>query len=112
MAKGENLQKVWDELSESRKQQIDARTSELRTQYLTLKELRQETGLTQARVSQILEMPQSNVSRLEQNSDMLLSTLRNYVEALGGTLNLTVEFPDKQPIPLGGFGDLIDTPEI
>ncbi len=76
---------------------------------MTLQGLRKEAGLTQARVSQVLEIPQSNVSRLEQNSDMLLSTLRSYVEAVGGKLNLTVELPDKPPITLVGFGDLIDS---
>ena len=53
-------------------------------------------------------MPQCNVSRLERSSDMLLSTLRSYVEAIGGKLNLTVELPNKPPIVLAGLGDLID----
>jgi hypothetical protein len=53
-------------------------------------------------------MPQSNVSRLEKNSDMLLSTLQGYIAALGGKLSLTVELPNKPPIALTGLGDLID----
>jgi hypothetical protein len=39
----------------------------------------------------------------------MLSTLRSYVEAMGGRLRLTVEFPDKAPVALEGFGD-IDEP--
>ncbi len=56
-------------------------------------------------------MPQSNVSRLEKGSDMLLSTLRSYVEAVGGKLNLTVELPNKPPISLAGLGDLMGNPK-
>lgn len=109
MTKGPQLQEIWDSLPEERKQRIQRRAEALKAEYLTLQELRKQTGLTQARVSQILEMPQSNVSRLEQNSDMLLSTLRSYVEAIGGKLSLTVELPDKPPIVLIGIGDLIDS---
>jgi len=110
MAKGPVLQEIWDGLSDERKARIEARTDELEAEYLTLQELRKIAGLTQASLSEDLQMPQSNVSRLEKSSDMLLSTLRSYVEALGGTLNLTVELPDKPPIILSGLGDLLDTP--
>ena len=110
MAKGPVLQEIWDGLSDERKARIEARTDELEAEYHTLQELRKIAGLTQASLSEDLQMPQSNVSRLEKSSDMLLSTLRSYVEALGGTLNLTVELPDKPPIILSGLGDLLDTP--
>lgn len=108
MTKGPALQKIWDDLPDERKKNIEARAEKLKAEYRTLHELRKETGLTQVKVSEILDMPQSNVSRLEKNSDMLLSTLRTYVEAIGGKLNLTVELPDKNPIILGGLGDLIE----
>ena len=110
MAKGPILQKVWGQLPEDRKARIQKRTGELRAEHLTLQELRKKAGLTQVRLSKGLDMPQSNLSRLEQSSDMLLSTLRGYVEAIGGRLNLTVELPDKPPITLVGLGDLIDNP--
>ncbi|ETW92576.1 MAG: hypothetical protein ETSY1_43055 [Candidatus Entotheonella factor] len=110
MTKGPNLQKIWDELSEERRQKIRARSEELEAEYLTLQELRKAAGLTQASVSEGMNMPQSNVSRLEKSADMLLSTLRGYVEAVGGKLNLTVELPDKPPINLTGLGDLMEEP--
>lgn len=112
MTKGPLLQKVWDELPAERKAHIVARTRDLATEYLTLQELRKAAGLTQAEVSQELGMPQSNVSRLEKGADMLLSTLRQYVEALGGKLNLTVELPDKPPIQLNLLSDLVDQQSI
>lgn len=78
-----------------RKARIEARTQDLEAEYLTLQEVRKTARLTQAGVSQELGVPQSNVSRLEKGSDMLLSTLRQYIEAIGGKLNLTVELPNK-----------------
>ena len=111
MTKGPILQALWDKLPEERRQRIEARTRILEDEYLTLQQLRKTAGLTQVSVSECLNMPQSNVSRLEKGSDMLLSTLRNYVESVGGKLYLTVELPDKPPIALTGLGDLIETPD-
>jgi len=108
MTKGPILQKIWDNLPEERKEKIQARAKELEAEYLTLQELRKTAGLTQAHISETLNMPQSNVSRLEKSADMLLSTLRGYVESIGGQLHLTVELPDKPPIILSGLGDLLD----
>lgn len=108
MTKGPILQEIWNNLPEERKQRIEVRTATLEAEYLTLQELRKTAGLTQASIADGLDMPQSNVSRLEKGSDMLLSTLRSYIEAVGGKLNLTVELPDKSPIVLSGLGDLMD----
>lgn len=108
MSKGSVLQKLWDDLPSERQQRIKVRAATRIDEYRTLQELRKAAGLTQAKVSQELSIPQSNVSRLEKNSDMLLSTLQGYVTALGGKLSLTVELPDKPPIALTGLGDLID----
>lgn len=112
MTKGLILQEIWDDLPTERKARIEARTRDLVAEYLTLQELRRAAGLTQAEVSQELGMPQSNVSRLEKGADMLLSTLRQYVEALGGKLKLTVELPDKPPIQINLLSDLVDQQSI
>ncbi len=111
MTKGPILQELWDSLPEARKKRIESRAAKLKKEYHALHELRKAAGLTQANVSEILDMPQSNISRLEKNSDMLLSTLRSYVEAIGGKLNLSVELPGKAPIALAGLGDLIENQE-
>lgn len=107
MTKGKILQEIWDNLPDERKQRIQARTEELEMEYLTLQELRKNAGLTQAAISQRLNMPQPNVSRLERESDMLLSTLRNYVNAMGGELTISVELPNKTPVRLNMLSDLI-----
>lgn len=108
MTRGPALQEIWEKLPDERKRRIEAQAENLRAEYLTLRELRKAAGLTQVNLSETLDIPQSNISRLESNSDMLLSTLRGYVEAVGGELSLVVELPGKQPIVLSGFGDLLD----
>jgi DNA-binding XRE family transcriptional regulator len=62
---------------------------------VTLYRLREERGLTQVEVADILEVTQGNISRVEHASDLYLSTLSRYVEALGGHLELTAVFPDQ-----------------
>ena len=108
MTKGPLLQQIWDDLPKERQEKIEARAKALEAEYLTLQEFRKMAGLTQAKIAEALNMPQSNVSRLEKSADMLLSTLRGYVESIGGKLHLTVELPDKPPIILSGLGDLMD----
>jgi predicted XRE-type DNA-binding protein len=107
MTKGKILQSIWDNLPDERKQRIQARAEELEAEYLTLQELRKAVGLTQTEVSRSLQMPQSNVSRLERESDMLLSTLRNYIDAIGGNLTILVELPNKPPVRLNTLSDLV-----
>jgi predicted transcriptional regulator len=56
---------------------------------LTLKELRRDLDLTQSELADAAEMTQSELSRLESRGDHRISTLRRYVEALGGTIEIT-----------------------
>ena len=56
--------------------------------------------LTQATIAERLEMDQSEVSRLERYSNMLLLTLRSFIRATGGELQLIVTFPDAEPVEL------------
>ena len=108
MAKGPLLQAAWDELPENRKKAIQARAKQKIEEYENLQAIRKAAGLTQTKIAQELQMPQGNVSRLEQESDMLLSTLQNYVKAIGGKLHLTVELPGQPAIPLNSLTDLIE----
>ena len=56
--------------------------------------------LTQATIAELLEMDQSEVSRLERRSNMLLSTLRSFIRATGRELQLIATFPDAEPVQL------------
>jgi DNA-binding transcriptional regulator YiaG len=80
--------------------QGEARAKVLIAEELTLRELRNALELTQAQVGEALGIGQEHVSRLEQRSDMLLSTLANTVKAMGGELSLVVQFPDRPPVNL------------
>lgn len=60
-----------------------------------LVELRARRGLSQVAIAEALEVSQPNVSRIEQEDDVYLSTLGRYVEALGGHLEVKAVFPDE-----------------
>lgn len=61
---------------------------------LALAELRRSQGLTQREVAETLGVSQANISRIEHEEDVYLSTLRSYAEALGGRLEVNVVFPE------------------
>ena len=85
--------------------EADKRGAELVAQYLTLQQLRKARELTQVQLAKLLGKNQVGISQLEKRTDMLLSTLRSYVEAMGGHLNLSVQFDDREPLLLTGLGD-------
>ena len=73
---------------------------------MSLSQLRKAHTLTQVRLAETLGTTQESISRIEHNSDLLLSTLRSYIKAMGGELQLVAQFPDKPPISISGFGVL------
>lgn len=94
------------ELDERRRKAVVARAAELAAEEMSLRDLRRAHRLTQARVGKALKIGQDGVSRLEQRSDLLISTLRNYVEAMGGDLELIARFPDRPPVAVKGLTDI------
>lgn len=62
---------------------------------MELRELRKFSGTTQVEVAALLKTTQSQVSLAEKRADHLLSTLRRYVEALGGELDVVARFGDR-----------------
>lgn len=94
------------EFSEARRQKIEARAAELAAEEMSLRDLRRAHRLTQARVGKTLKIGQDGVSRLEQRSDLLISTLRNYVEAMGGDLQLIARFPDRPAVAVTGLAGM------
>jgi DNA-binding XRE family transcriptional regulator len=91
--------------SEEFRQSVKQRTAELIAEELHLRELRRLRKLTQARLSKKLKIGQEGVSRIEKRTDLYLSTLRSYVEGVGGELILMVKFPDRPPVILAGLGE-------
>ena len=101
-----NLTRIRTQLSPARRRKIAARAATLVAEERSLQELRQAHKLTQKRMAELLEIGQDSVSRLEQRSDLLISTLRGYIEAMGGRLSLIAEFPNQEPVLLSGIAPL------
>jgi DNA-binding XRE family transcriptional regulator len=92
-------------LNPAQRKKVEARAAELVAEEMTLRELRKARKLTQVRMAKTLGVTQDSVSRLEKRSDLLLSTLRKTVQAMGGNLSLVAEFPDRAPVVLSGISD-------
>jgi transcriptional regulator with XRE-family HTH domain len=80
-------------LPAARKARIDDKAAALHTA-LTLHELRKTRAVSQAQLARKLAVGQPAVAKIERRSDMYVSNLRRYVEALGGTLEISARFPD------------------
>ena len=74
---------------------------------MPLGELRQARELTQATLAELLETSQGEISKIERRADMYVSTLRRYVEAMGGELEIVARFPDGD-VRISQFQDLAD----
>ena len=94
------LDDVIKSLPLERQAKIEHLTEELVEEVATLRELRKKQKLTQTDIAQLLGIKQENVSRLERRNNIHLSTLKDYIHALGGKLHLIVEFPNQDPIEI------------
>jgi len=108
--KARTIDEVMEKWPAERRERVEARAKELTAEYLTLQDLRKAHELTQERMAELLGIKQENVSRLEKRSDLLISTLRSYVEAMGGTLRLVAEFPDRPPVSLSTLASMEEGP--
>ena len=100
------LGEVIGSLPPDQQQEIAAASAQLIEEEMTLRDLRKAHELTQARMAETLHISQDGVSRIEKRSDFLLSTLRSYVEAMGGQLRLMAEFPNRKPVAISGLDSL------
>jgi len=82
-----------NQMSPASRARVTARTQAMLVA-MQLQELRRARGVTQTRVAQAMSVEQAAISKLEHREDMYVSTLREYVKALGGELKLVASFPD------------------
>jgi DNA-binding XRE family transcriptional regulator len=101
---GRNLNQIIAELPPERQKRIDARYQELKQEVEGLRELRQIAGKAQADIATALNIKQPSVSKIENQTDMYLSTLRSYVEAIGGKLELVVKLPERPAMHIHHLG--------
>ena len=94
------LDDIMAALPAKRRAQINDRAMEL----ATLKDLRKAAEQSQEDLAAALGVGQDTISRLEKRSDMLLSTLRHYVESMGGKLELVAQFPNRPPVVIDHLG--------
>jgi transcriptional regulator len=91
-------------LAPERQARIDARAAELIAEELALRDIRKARQLTQEQIAARLGGKQVYISRLEKRADVKVSTLREYVRALGGDLQLIVTFPEGKRVGVKGLG--------
>lgn len=93
-------------LPAARRRRVKARAAELIREEMSLADLRKALGQTQAGLARSLGVRQDTVSRYERQTDVLLSTLRHYVDAMGGELTLVAEFPNRPPVRISQIAEL------
>jgi DNA-binding XRE family transcriptional regulator len=98
-----NINQIIRDLPPERHTKISSRTKELIGEEMALQHVRKALDLTQEQMAKLLGIGQDSVSRLESRSDMLISTLQSYIEAMGGSLKVIAEFPDGR-VMLSGLG--------
>mgnify|MGYP001221646571 CR=1 FL=1 len=84
---------IREKMAPERQERIRKRTEELLAE-LPLQELRHARALSQEELAEVLGLNQATVSKLERRTDMYLSSLRRFVEAMGGELEISANFPE------------------
>ena len=100
-----NVKDIIRTLNSAQRRRVEDRAAELIAEEMTMQELRRARRLTQVSVAKALRITQDSVSRLEKRSDILISTLRKTIKAMGGDLSLIAEFPDRVPVLLSGLAE-------
>ena len=105
---GRTLSEMIDALPKQRRERVDARYRELKDEVESLRELRKAAGKAQAEIAATLKIKQPSISKIEKQTDMYLSTLRSYVEAIGGELDLVVRLPSRRAMRLHRLGEMLN----
>lgn len=100
-----NVEDKIKKLTPAQRKKVESRAEELRAEEMTLRELRTALKMTQVQMASQLGTTQDNVSRLEKRNDLLLSTLRKAIEAMGGRLSIVAEFPGRKPVVVSGIAE-------
>lgn len=102
------LEEMLASLPADERAEIDRRYEELLKEVESLKELRRLSKLSQAKMAKTLKISQPAVSKIEKQTDMYLSTLRGYVEAMGGEMDIVIRLPDRGPVTVKSLADVAD----
>lgn len=100
------LSEIMKGLPPKRRARIEAEIARETAEVMSLRELRKAFQKSQEALAKELGMEQESVSRIERRADLLLSTMRKYVAAMGGDLKLIAEFPHRPPIRIETLAEL------
>ena len=103
MLKYTTLAEELDALPQERQKSIEARADQIRLEEITLRHLREKLGLSQSELAQRMDVQQPAISKLERRQNLELNTLRSVVTALGGTIEIIVRIPNREPILLSDY---------
>ena len=111
---GRTLNDVIASLPQERQEAIYKEAERLIEEEMTLRELRKARACSQQVVADVLNVNQAAVSKIERRTDMYVSTLREFVQAMGGELDIVVRFPDRAPVRIRQFEELeeIESSEV
>jgi transcriptional regulator with XRE-family HTH domain len=100
-----NVNDIINKRTRAQRRKVEAPAAQLIAEEMTLQELRRARMISQQKIAKSLNIGQEGVSKIERRSDLLISTLRRTVEAMGGSLSLVAEFPDRDPVILSGIAE-------
>lgn len=92
-----SFQTLRDKMSPEAQARAQERTNKMLVE-LALQDLRKSLDLTQEQVAEAMQMNQAAVSKMEHQSDIYVSTLRKFIEALGGHVKIVASFPDREVV--------------
>lgn len=101
---GRTLKQIKAAMTPEDRAEVEARTAELIGEVEGLKAFRVLAERSQEQIAESLGIKQPSVHKIEKQTDLYLSTLRRFVEAAGGSLELRVELPGKGVLHLTGVG--------
>lgn len=95
-----------DKMSPEARARVDARVKQA-LEEMTLDQVRRAREYTQVALAAAMETSQGEVSKIEKRTDCYVSTLRSYIEALDGELEIVARFPDGQAVKINQFSELV-----
>lgn len=104
MAGSKPFSTLLDKMSPEAKAEIDIRSQALGLE-MDLAELRRARKLSQEQLASVLEVSQGSVAKMEKRTDLYISSLRRFIEAMGGELEITARFPDRS-VSIKKFSEL------
>jgi DNA-binding XRE family transcriptional regulator len=106
MKMARSLDQALSELPVARRRKVEARAAAMLEEIDTLRAVRKLAGKTQEQVAEALGVKQPSVQKMERQADFYVSTLRRFVEAAGGSVEIRVILPGREPVILNQFSEL------